>query len=197
MKDNILPEEKLLNLIRGPRKHIANKPKPKDAHKISLHQFMLRYASFAYIRKIVILFFIVSCMYLIATLIYPSVVLKKVNFSAFLTHSSPELKMEIPGAETKPYEHYLENVKGHQIFISHSTIGKGEAAAPVDADSVKDINLVGIITGENPQAIIVDTKTQKTIYLNKGQSVGRFQVEDILEGKIILDSKEGKFELYL
>jgi type II secretory pathway component PulC len=204
MKDNIPPEEKLLNLIRGPRKQDSGPAGKlstdirgeKKSDKISLYQFILKRASFTYIRKIVNLAFIVSCIYLAVSFIYPWVGLRKVNLPAVITHSNSALKTA-QRVEVKPYEYYLEGVKGRQIFSSSSVGGGRAVSAPIEADTIKEINLVGIITGENPQAIIVDKKTQKTFYLNKGQSIGKFQVEEILEGKIILDSEGGRFELYL
>ena len=66
-----------------------------------------------------------------------------------------------------------------------------------NTDLVKQLNLVGIIAGENPQAVIEDKNTQKTYYLNKGQFLGEIQLEDILEGKIIINHKGQRFELYL
>ncbi|MCM8789708.1 MAG: hypothetical protein NC916_01615, partial [Candidatus Omnitrophica bacterium] len=69
--------------------------------------------------------------------------------------------------------------------------------ANIDLEATKDLKLLGIIFGDNPQAIIEDAKNQKTYYLNREQSIGDFIVEDIRDGKVILDYQGQKFELYL
>jgi hypothetical protein len=61
----------------------------------------------------------------------------------------------------------------------------------------KEISLVGIILGEDPQAIIEDKRTQKIFYVKKGQFIEEFKLEDIEFGKAILSYKDRKFEIHL
>lgn len=215
MKDNISPEEKLLRLIRGQKKpqdalidkkttsEVSDlKPlsgielKQSQRAKFSIYPLIKKYLSFLYIRKIIWFGFLVSCLYLIICLIYPWVGLRKIRLPQIepgkIIESKKELKDQI-----KPYEFYLEGMRNRQIFSSKSSQETERSLSSVNADLVKDINLVGIISGENPQAIIEDKKTQKTYYVTKGQFVGEMQVEDIQEGKIILNYKGQRFELYL
>jgi type II secretory pathway component PulC len=103
-----------------------------------------------------------------------------------------------PVQEVKPYEFYLEGIKSKQIFSSASRPEEtARPASAASADLIKGINLVGIISGDRPQAIIEDKIMQKTYYVAKGQFVGAFQVEDIQEGKVILSYRGERFELYL
>lgn len=192
----ILPEEKLLRLIRGKKKQDANPPDKKPALKNSIYSLIQKYRSFIYIRNILWILFGASFIYLAVSFIYPRVGLKNIKLPRIAEEKFTDSK-EAPEIKMKPYEFYLEGIRNRQIFGSAASQGRDESVSGVNADSIKDINLVGIISGENPQAVIEDKKTQKTYYLNKGQFIGEFQVEDIQEGKIILNSGERRFEIYL
>lgn len=217
--NNISPEEKLLRLIRGQEKQavavdkksttvaelkpssnlssaLGIEPKRNWKIKDSLYPFIQKYLSFLNIRKIVLVAFVVSCTYLIVSFIYPWVGLRNIKLTQVSKEEIADLKVE-QGLEIKPYEFYLEGIRNRQIFSSTTLKEDQRPASGVNVDLIKDINLVGIISGENPQAIIEDKKTQKTYYLNKGQFIGELQVEDIKEGKIILNYKEQRFELHL
>ena len=147
-------------------------------------------------KEIIIVAFIVSCGYLIISLIYPLLAVKK--------NILPEVKQEAivePKPETiegpKPYDFYLKGIKERQIFSSSQIEGVTKPQSGINTDLLRDITLVGIIAGDTPQAIVEDKKTQKTYYLTKGQFIGEMQVEGIEEGKIILNYRGEKFELYL
>lgn len=209
MKDNISPEEKLLRLIRNGKKQnkpagnnlaaVLSAPAPlpdtKPASKSPKIVINPDYFSFPFLRKAVLAVFIISTVFLIASLVYPLLGLTKVKI--------PQIEQEVVGdkktdqqVQVRPYEEYLAGIQGRQIF-SASTVYSQSSAGGVSGELVKDINLVGIISGDNPQAIIEDKKAQKTYYLFRGQFAGEFQVDDIQEGKVILNYKGQKFELYL
>jgi type II secretory pathway component PulC len=137
-----------------------------------------------------------SCLYLLFSFIYPFIFLRKVGLPDISKEKGPTVDIGAK-SEGKPLEEYLQGISGKQIFSSVPSAGVAGPASGVSADLVKDINLVGIITGDNPQAIIEDKKAQKTYYLNKGQYIGEFLVEDIQEGKIILNFNGQRFELHL
>jgi hypothetical protein len=58
-----------------------------------------------------------------------------------------------------------------------------------------NLNLLGIIIGDNDQAIIEDKALKKTFFLYKGDSLGELKVYDIKDSKVILEYKEDKIEL--
>lgn len=58
-----------------------------------------------------------------------------------------------------------------------------------------NLNLLGIVTGENNQAIIEDKNLKKTFFLYKGDNIGEFKVYDIKNNAVILDYKGEKIEL--
>lgn len=205
MKDNISPEEKLLKLIKGQKSKELPKPvvsveKPADkpaAFDPKLDSFR-KYFLFLSTNRIIMLIFILSCIYLIISFIYPFWGLKRIDLGPEVIKLKPENIPIKPKQEVKPFESYLDSVKKQKIFSSGiSGDDTSKPAKAASADLIKDINLVGIISGENPQVIIEDKKAQKTYYLNKGQFIGDIEVSDIQEGKIILNYNGQKYELYL
>jgi hypothetical protein len=60
---------------------------------------------------------------------------------------------------------------------------------------IGNFNLLGIITGDNNQAIIEDKSLKKTFFLYKGDSLGELKVYDIKDSVVILDYEGEKIEL--
>lgn len=205
MNDNILPEEKLLRLIRGKKSNDVSAEKPpgdlsvdsKPQAKYSAYLLIQKNLPFLKIYTILQAVFIASCFYLIIVFIWPWFGAQEFKLPQATIEKDPEFKKE-SADDIKPYEFYLEGIKAHpDIFSSPIIQETPKPLNQVTPDLIKDINLLGILSGENPQAIIEDKKAQKTYYLNKGQFIGEFQVMDIKEGKIILNFNSQTFELNL
>jgi hypothetical protein len=194
MKNNNSPEEKLLKLIRGQQAHL---PSQDDKPAVELSSSPKAMAlDLLFVRKIVFILFILSLIYFIFSLVYSIALPKQIKLSKTTLNDNAQTK-EDP-SQARPYEFYLEATQGKEIFSKPSSLEEPlKSAALADVDLTKDINLVGIIAGDNPQAIIEDKRNQKSYYLFKGQFVGEFQVEDIQEGKIILNHNGQRSELYL
>jgi type II secretory pathway component PulC len=224
MKDSPSPEEKLLKLIRGEKKQkvtsvaisqeavvdkkiISQVPqvKPQVKSKVPTlaqvkftpHQFGAGFTPQG-INKLMIVIIVASIIFLIAAFMYPIFGLSKVKLPA-VTKEEGSLATQEAEADVKPLESYLEGLKSKQIFSAAST--QEASTTPTSAsntmDLIKDISLVGIITSDPPQAVIEDKKTQKTYYLSNGQSIGDLKVEDIKEGKVILNYLGTNYELYM
>lgn len=202
MKDNISPEEKLLRLIRGEKK--AKAPKEaiptianlKSPLKNSVYSLANIYLTPAVVQKIMVVLLAVSFVCLLASFIYPLVASKKIVLPQVPLKKTEALSLTLE-AELKPYEFYLQSARQRQIFGNSVVQEKSVAQVAANLDIVKEMSLVGIISGDNPQAIIEDKATQKTYYVTKGQFIGEIQIEEILEGKIIISYKGQRFELYL
>lgn len=194
MKDNISPEEKLLRLIRTKEKE-SPQPEVKSAAREHRYSPIQNYLSLPYFKKFVSWVFILSSIYLVISFIYSWVGLKKIKLPNVSAEKKEAVEAELKSV-VKPIDFYLEGTRDRQIFESTGIFAGEKPLSKIDTD-IKDINLVGIISGENPQAVIEDKKTQKTFYVNKGQFIGEFRVEDIQEGKIILNLRGQRFELYL
>lgn len=200
MIDNILPEEKLLKLIRGDRKTTIKTdsmliPNIEKKQNIKLPLLNLSMLTFNRTIKLILL---ISSLWLIFLILQPHPVLNKLRepdvtrVKSTNIHLNTQLKTQI-----KPYSFYIEGIKNHKIFSSAAADDAQKSIGAVSADLIKDINLVGIISGEEPQAVIEDKKAQKTYYLKKGQYIGELRLENILEGKIILNYNGQSYELYL
>ena len=57
--------------------------------------------------------------------------------------------------------------------------------------------LVGILSGEKPQAIIEDVQTQRTIYVSPGQLLAGLVAESVTAGKAVLSDGDERFDLTL
>jgi len=207
MKDTSSPEDKLLRLIRNPKKPAATQApktdlsKSKAAYSANAKTELRSGPQIGNYRKLLNarwLFFwlFLACgIYLISSLIYPWVGLKNIRLPR--PSDKPEKETLSAKHTAKPLEEYLESVKDRQIFSGTSAVADVSPVNVANIDSMKDISLVGIISGDNPQAVIEDKKAQKTYYVTKGQFIGEMQVEDIGEGKIIINYAGQKYELYM
>jgi len=214
MADNISPEERLLRLIRKEKKQEVNTPggaaistdknkvpsttalKPPVVAPAGITREKYPYPVFN--QRIIRITFGLSCIYFVLSLIYPLVGLRRIKLPQVPKEKGPEALVQTK-EQIKPFEFYLEGITKRQLFSSVS--GQQDiAGAPQDAQSldlIKDLNLVGVVSGKTPQAIIEDKRVQKTYYLSKGQFISNFMVEDIQQGKVILSYKGQRFELYL
>lgn len=216
MKEIVSGEEKLLKLIRG------NKNKPAVAVEPGLQSVQIPTLSFASrikqffgrlpflgpavdftVEKFVFLFLIFAVIYALVVFVYPFMrpakldleeVIKRPDFADKKTGNAQKSNIEV-----KPLEFYTQGLGGRQIFSASALAGSAASSviAAADSDLIKNINLVGIISGDRPQAIIEDKKTNKSYYLTKGQFIGEVKIEDIQEGKVILNHKGQAYELYL
>lgn len=212
MRENMSPEEKLLRLIKGQKKpgasgemkpaisaitpsvkNLGAKPDLKTTAAASAQQYLKS----VNIKMVVLAAFAISCIYLISTFIYPMIAPKTIVIPKVAPEKN-QAGIASSENEAKNYDYYTQGTD-RQIFVSPAAqeAERPAASAAVSADIVKDVSLVGIISGDNPQAVIEDKKTQKTYYVEKGQSIGDIKVEEIQEGKVILNYKGQKFELYL
>ena len=112
----------------------------------------------------------------------------------------PGMVKPVLGEETsrKPYTYYAEDIEKRNIFgPSLYTEAPNAPGEPALKESVKDLNLLGIVSGKNPQAIIEDKKEGKTHFVNKGDSIGLLRVEEIAEDKVILNYRGEHVDLVL
>ena len=99
-----------------------------------------------------------------------------------------------------PLSYFAEQASTKNIF--NPLVKDETAAAPAEQgpkleDIKGQLNLIGIMGGERPQAIIENKKSQKTYFLYKGESFDDITVKDIFENKVVLDYKDQPFELVL
>ena len=64
-----------------------------------------------------------------------------------------------------------------------------------EAGRPSNVKLVGIIWTDNPQAMLEDTKEQKTYLVNAGDNIGDLKVKKVFSDKIILSKGAQEWEL--
>jgi len=95
-----------------------------------------------------------------------------------------ETQVQIPEAETLAEKTGEDNTKdqaSQDKDIEVKRVSKEEI--------IGNLNLLGIITGDNNQAIIEDKALKKTFFLYKGDSLGELTVYDIKDSTVILEYK--------
>ncbi|MBU1726437.1 MAG: hypothetical protein KJ880_02265 [Candidatus Omnitrophica bacterium] len=211
MRDNLSPEEKLLRLIKGQnKKPLPVKPdvepalspsqaKPSaHAQTIHLPKLPKSFTLKLNLKQTIILIFSASCLYLLISFIYPLIALRTIKLPQIISKETSEgERPDIKTDSDTNLQAYINEIKNKKMFSTAPAVSKSSSVAGPNVDLIKDISLVGIISGDNPQAIIEDKKSQKSFYLNKGQFFGDFQLEDISEGKVILNYKGERYELHL
>ncbi len=80
-------------------------------------------------------------------------------------------------------------------FEEIGTVAAREMPSASKEELVKDLNLLGVVTGDDNQAIIEDKKASNTFMVYEGDEFKGFTVHDIKEGVVILDYKGKKIKL--
>ncbi len=108
-----------------------------------------------------------------------------------------DLGMEIKSS-AQPFLHYLEMVRRRNIF-GPIVLKKPENVSKIKKqhlqDMAKDLNLVGISFKGRPMAMIENRAERKTYFLRKGDTIGKFKIEDILPNKVVLSYEGEKIDL--
>lgn len=201
MKDNISPEEKLLGLIKGGKKASGkeggssfNNPGVVLKGRGGLN--IQKYFSFVFVQRVINVLMFIALFYFIGTFVYPRFAKKEIRLPVILPEGQQKDFVENL-EKPKPFEYYQDAARV-QGFFARPLVSQPQGPSVVaGAELLKDFALVGIISGDNPQAIIEDKKNQKTYYLRKGQFMGEFQVEQIEAGKIVLSYEDQNYELHM
>jgi hypothetical protein len=87
----------------------------------------------------------------------------------------------------------MESESSYQTAIESSALFGGVAGGLSTpalhaslAEEMKDYRLKGVVITDDPEAIIQDARTQKSIFIKKGSQLGNLTVKEINEGWIVL-----------
>jgi type II secretory pathway component PulC len=203
MKKDSSPEEKLLRLIRGQKTSSPSKTSSTVLPSRGLQQKLMSKLSRIRIQDIQRFLWVVlllSFVYLMSCLLVPLFVKQRVTEDYTIKEEQAEIVEEKIRPEEKPYNFYQEIIAERQIFGTSTTERAGFSqvqSGSTITEHIKDLNLLGIIFGDNPQAIIEDKKTQKTYFLKRGEFFGAIKVKEIDEGKVTLELQGQRFDLFL
>lgn len=202
------PEERLLRLIKGQAKNVGPtqaRPLPQESgltRKPSLRAIPDSAGKTAVLQRMNIGLFIFWCLLIFAALLF-LVMTQSANSPQRYAGDSLAEKESLPEVEElppKPFSYYSDIISRSALFktaLPAAPSAKKDSPKMAPLELLGNYSLAGIVSGENPQAIVEDKKSKNTYFLNKGQFLGDFRIEDIQEGKVILELKGQRFELSL
>lgn len=201
-KEFISPEERLLKIIKGSsNKENHNEPKLIDKKTIAAKGDIGRKKNtippntgiLHYINNGLFIFW---CIVIIAGFLLMRAVVLKSHETFDRGERLEQLAKEEDAR--KPYSYYLEIIDKRNLFKSKSGSSEKNQIVPIAAgELLENYSLSGIISGNNPQAIVVDKKSNKSYFLNKGQYLNNFKIVEIYEDRIVLELNGKEFELGL
>jgi hypothetical protein len=102
-----------------------------------------------------------------------------------------------PATKTEPEESYLTNFDRSAVFGNASPGLSTPALQASLTELTKDYRLQGVVLTDEPEAIIQDARTQKTVFVKIGGQLGELTVKEIKEGLIVLQylGEEIKLEI--
>ena len=197
MRDNGLPEEKLLSLIRKSDDVSSPEPGYKKNALSKAGGSLKRIGEYlrlkAWLARMIVLSFILSLAFFLFSWV-----------SQYLPFDS---RTDIPGdakgslerAEAQrgilSLEAYLGEINKKDIF--YSSYPKKYDTRDVSLDAVKNMLLVGIIRDEPAQAVFKEKKSGDLFYLKKGERTGEFTLLEIQEDKVVVEYRGEMFEIHL
>ena len=96
----------------------------------------------------------------------------------------------------EPQDTYIAAIERSPLFGGSSSFG---ASALIQQTSLieltKDYRLKGVVITDDPETIVEDAKTQKTLFIKKGGQLGDLTVKEIKEGFITLSYLGGEAKL--
>jgi len=209
MDKYISPEEKLLNLIKSKSRQKAQpaimpaaKLEAEKSAKTDKAKPQTRYL----LKKINMVLAVLVTVVFIAMLI--NFVFSAKRQTLMMQEFSKKVSEQIKRAGAKepqtaqsethdPAALRQQPLPSKDVFMPSNILSdQGDAAGQIDS-SKTGLNLIGISSGDNLQAIIEDKSKNKTYFLYEGQSGEDIKIEKITPDKVILDYKGTRMELSL
>jgi len=218
-KDNIAPEEKLLRLIRKDKKTPPSNLPTENSHKQtniisqekvpplesdkpkegSLFFLIIEHINFSVINMLVTFVVIVAAaVFILNFLSQPGN--KQAIFSSTISTLNTKLnsKQLIQERKILPLDYYQNVISGRVLFrtTANKEVVKETQLIPKSktfSQLLQGLNLLGIMGGANPRAIIEDKKDGQTYFVSKGE----VKVVDIESKKVTLEYQGETASLFL
>ena len=100
----------------------------------------------------------------------------------------------------QPFSYYNDIIAKRELFksyIEERSARQAIPAGPTFRDLIKNLNLLGIVSGEKLQAIIEDRQLNKTYFLYQGDYLGEIKIEEIQPEKVILEYRGEQVNLFM
>ena len=205
MLDNITPEKELLKIIEEGEKSDSLVVKSDGFSNFNLFKrfnFLIKkikdrklkeiLLDFRFVNFLLLFVNFILVIYLIYTLIFSYFSLRK-DFSPKIMEEKIDTPVgSLKVSRLKPLGYYLESAKSRNIFVMNSPrlnldnlSEKTPSSKAIEA--TKNLKLVGISWGPDPDAIIEDTLNKRTLFLKRGQLIdNKIRVKSIFKDKVIL-----------
>ena len=205
-KDNITPEEKLLKIIESPDVQKRRIPVSAKIRSLSalplkdwLNNFHLDKDSFKrfnlkLVNKIIaivcILITIVWFFNFLSTSIKLSKRFKQVAIDQTISTQEEQARQKID----VNVEEATTQAKRRNMFTLLPSKEEAQAAVNIGL-TLGNLKLVGILWSDNPQAMIENTKEQKTYFVSSGDKIGDVEVRKIFRDKVMVGKDAEEWEL--
>jgi len=215
-QDNLTPEEKLLKIIENPQTERRKSPganmgrgagqkKGPGAgvgawlNKFRIDKNTIRNISLQTVSKMVLALCLVFTIFFIIDFIRMGSSSEKKLSKLAAEAAAPDIKENKTAIKDVGLVEAINLAKRHNIFSflpQTAAIPSQASTMPVEVEEiVKNLKLVGIIWSINPQAIIENTKEQKTYLVNGGDKMSILDIKRILRDKVILGKDNVEWEL--
>ncbi|MFH1655816.1 MAG: hypothetical protein ABH954_04320 [Candidatus Omnitrophota bacterium] len=209
MDRGIPPEERLLRLIRG-RKDSDEKPRTAEPVKKKIlvdsnlskpfNKFfknkIVPSLNFKFLNILLVSVLIMFLSYLVLHLFIPSQS-RIIRISESVRIEEKKDKADIQISQPKDYEYYNKQFAKRDIFNAPLLDKATGTPTASSQQAIQDFKLVGIVLDDQPQVILENSATKETHFLNKGESLDRIEIKDILESKVIVIYGGEEIELEL
>lgn len=212
-QDNLTPEEKLLKIIENPQREgrklgggsrgIATVGSLKAAleawlKKIRVNKLSFKNINLKIINKIALALCVILTIFFVFDFIsFGNNSLKKIS-KITAEAAVPEVKAKKINFQKINFAETINLAKKHNIFSFQPPVDNSEQAGsvPLEAQQViSNLKLVGIIWSDSPQAMVENTKEQKTYLLSAGDKIDMLNLKKVLRDKIILGKDDKEWEL--
>ncbi|MEA3305660.1 MAG: hypothetical protein U9R52_02480 [Candidatus Omnitrophota bacterium] len=207
-KNDFSPEEKLLRLIKGTKKRSLPQEKIKYAGNMpgagivsSRPVFKLSEFDTRKVNSALIIFLLGLSAYFVFDLFHGRLYEKKkidgISVYDEGIPEAPEAMEESDILSIQPYSYYSSSIAKRNIFMPQQVEVDEVITGPALEEVSAGLSLIGIITGNRPQAVIEEKKTKKSYFLFEGSSVGQAKLLEILEDSVVMEYQGQTFELVL
>jgi len=216
-QDNLTPEEKLLKIIENPQAERRKSPGANMGRgtgqkrgpgtgvsawlsKYRIDKNTIKNLSLKTINKMVLVLCCIFTLFFIIDFIsMGSSSVKKLSKLA-AEAAAPNVKEKKMNLIEASLTDTINLSKRHNIFSFLPPVGASSIAQagtmPLEVEQlINNLKLVGIIWSNNPQAIIENTKEQKTYLLNAGDKLNILDVKKVLKDSIILGKDNQEWEI--
>lgn len=211
MENKNSPEEKILDLIRNngvEKKDFSNPnisieesesklkikkddvilPKKIDGGKTNV--FML-------LNRVLIVVILLALIYVVLSYVYPYKGKAIISKEDELNISSEGVGESLE--QMQPATHYIDILSKRQMFKMFE-VPKPKSAEPQKPkitlqQMLGGYTFIGILFGDNPQAVVEDKKTGQSFYLTAGQYLGEIKIDNIEKGKVSVSYDDQKMDI--